>query len=344
MERRKGLVVFWALTVLAAFVVAYMVLSDHHPLRPRLNVKESVVDMGVVDPSDDSAPREVKFEITNVGKGRLRFTRIAAGCPCTNPVLDKSELRYGEEATLTVQANLPVWPGPWSDFIMLHSNDPANPITKLGVTAYIELQAVVIPDPIEITGLRTGERRIVELEILGPTVDDGFHVSEVRGSSESISLVRLSEPECMDKSGRKRWKADISVTSRNRRLWESEVNIFTSDRRDRCIVVPVFVQEKLDIDTKPRILALRRGEEGSAFQAYFEVVGAFGTALSEPAELECPEWLDVRPASDSDASGRLRFCVTAEAPTDGNMRSGEIRIVVKPGNRRINVPVLVFGE
>ena len=98
---------------------------------PRIEVSPEVMDLGIIDCLEPNLPERIKFEIRNRGTGVLNLTKITFACSCSDPLLDKDVLLPGEVAHLSSHIAVPNRIGEFQKQILIHTNDPTNPVKKI---------------------------------------------------------------------------------------------------------------------------------------------------------------------------------------------------------------------
>ncbi|MFM9945925.1 MAG: DUF1573 domain-containing protein, partial [Bacteroidia bacterium] len=71
------------------------------------------------------------FRITNKGKNDLVILSLKAQCHCTEPSIDKTVLKTGETATLTIKFDLVGHAGSVQKPVTIYTNDPKKPTVEV---------------------------------------------------------------------------------------------------------------------------------------------------------------------------------------------------------------------
>jgi len=75
------------------------------------------------------------FKITNKGKNNLKILAVKAQCSCTEPSINKTELKNGESAVLTIKFDMLGHAGSIQKIITIYTNDPSKPTVDIMVKA-----------------------------------------------------------------------------------------------------------------------------------------------------------------------------------------------------------------
>jgi len=106
---------------------------------PKAEVEVFEYDFGVIKGEDGVVKKD--FTIKNTGKGILVFGDITSSCGCTSGVLDKTEVKQGESAVLTVSfdPNFHAEPsGKFERVVFIPTNDPENEELEFTISVDIE--------------------------------------------------------------------------------------------------------------------------------------------------------------------------------------------------------------
>ena len=107
---------------------------------PKLSPDSASLDFDVrhiVAPnmSEDDASAEFSYTFRNVGSGTLRIRALRTTCSCASAVCDRTEVRPGETAVISVRYNPKGHPGKFERRIFLYTQEGNSPaaILKLSV-------------------------------------------------------------------------------------------------------------------------------------------------------------------------------------------------------------------
>jgi len=112
---------------------------------PSLSFRQIAWDFGAVD---EASVNKCKFIFENTGRGNLTITSIKPECGCTTVSMPKAVYQPGETGVIDATVDMRGRSGVVSTAIMVLSNDPQRPVTRLNlsatVTRLIELSKPVL--------------------------------------------------------------------------------------------------------------------------------------------------------------------------------------------------------
>lgn len=107
---------------------------------PAIALVESQIQLGTV-PVGGVVRKKLQF--ANHGWSPLIIEKMHMSCACTEVQLDKSQLAYGECATLTIVVKARGLVGPRVDEVVLMTNNPARPQVALSLRYHVGVESVV---------------------------------------------------------------------------------------------------------------------------------------------------------------------------------------------------------
>lgn len=140
MQNKTG--IFFILLVLLLFALPACKgkSSDKTQLGPRLTVKQSSFNLGVIKIGGDKI--SISTTIQNEGDVLLHITNLTTSCDCTTATLSATTLKPGGKATLEISYT-PEPPGKIQAgdilrTVSLFSNDPQNPEVIIFIEAILK--------------------------------------------------------------------------------------------------------------------------------------------------------------------------------------------------------------
>lgn len=101
---------------------------------PKAQFSSTKIDLGEIN---EGGKASGTITITNAGKRDLKIMKILTHCSCT-VVKDYPEvIRKGQSVNLTVQFDAIFKKGPQNKAITIFTNDPANPVTEIVISAIV---------------------------------------------------------------------------------------------------------------------------------------------------------------------------------------------------------------
>ena len=91
-------------------------------------------------------PLTATISLKNAGNQPLKISQVKPGCGCTTAPLDKSYLKPGEKANISVSLNTGKSSGDLVKGITIYSNDPNIPMKALTLRAFIMKPLQILPN------------------------------------------------------------------------------------------------------------------------------------------------------------------------------------------------------
>jgi hypothetical protein len=121
----------------------YATLEDYFPplspaemaKSPQLKLSASTVDLGRFSHSS-TVMKEVV--VTNTGKKDLSIRSLQGNCKCVSAKTDKVNLKAGDSSKIQILFTPEERKGTHQKALTIYSNDPANPVQRVTLTAYVE--------------------------------------------------------------------------------------------------------------------------------------------------------------------------------------------------------------
>jgi len=331
------------------FACTCWVLNDMYPVlfrsesQSHIFVRNPIVDLGVIRYPEK--PRRISFKIENIGNALLNIDKIHGGCPCLALNIDRSSLPPGQKARLSATVHVVPKQGKWHNTILVCSNDPKNPITRLEVTAHIEIACMVLPSPVLVNNLDYGEIREVEFEIIGPTNDDSFRVLGVSVTTDAIKIAEVKELTMIDHVRRKKWCVKMFVKSCGEISWQENLVISTSDPNTSGLGVLVKVSEIPFLRIVPSTVCLKYSIENPRQTTTVEIASNREGVPLKISEIKNPKWLKINNNTNSKHGHvQLLLSILPEFLPNQNAIVGEITAIVGQNEASVDIPVLVFTK
>jgi len=119
---------------------------DPNQPSPKMKFEKVTLDFGKVGPGTKSTG---EFKFTNAGDEVLKITKVGQCCGVVTK-LDKHEYTPGESGVLNITYNASVQIGKVIRQLVVHSNDKANPSTRLTIKAEIEAKIACEPNKMKL--------------------------------------------------------------------------------------------------------------------------------------------------------------------------------------------------
>ncbi|MHB9030263.1 MAG: DUF1573 domain-containing protein [Candidatus Latescibacterota bacterium] len=184
---------------------------------------------------DENSTLNHTFEFRNSGSDTLSVT-VRSTCSCTAALLSEKRIPPGGAGRIRMEFKTENRLGPTSQSIHVRSNDPANPMLTLTMTAVIRGSVKVVPERLWIDNLPAGGE--VTREIL--VVDSGDGSLAVEKVTVPGGMRAKTLPARKDKSGLRVIPVSLTITGdATAGGFEKTVSVRTNDSRRREIPVPV---------------------------------------------------------------------------------------------------------
>lgn len=109
--------------------------ADELAKGPQLRLQLAAIDLGRTLVNQ---PLKGELRIANTGKKELLIHALQPNCTCVDVHAEKMKLKGGEEMKLMISFNGQGRTGTHQKAITIYSNDPLQPVQRIGITAYIE--------------------------------------------------------------------------------------------------------------------------------------------------------------------------------------------------------------
>lgn len=110
---------------LTLLFISFLLYSNHLSSQPKLEVKNSKINFGVVKKGE--VIRNA-FEITNTGNSPLLLDDVEISCSCTTADFSKEPILPGQKTIVTVNFNTKTVYGRQDRVVLLLSNTPKGPV------------------------------------------------------------------------------------------------------------------------------------------------------------------------------------------------------------------------
>jgi hypothetical protein len=94
------------------------------------------VDLGVIK---NEEPIDCLFTIRNSGRAVLEIASVKTSCACTVVPFYQTSLKAGESTVMPVRMDVKDRQGKMKQYVLLTTNDPAQPQFPLRLTADVEI-------------------------------------------------------------------------------------------------------------------------------------------------------------------------------------------------------------
>jgi hypothetical protein len=170
--------------------------------KPRVFLKETSLDLGVLDPDDECSHI---FVVQNEGDAPLKITKAGTSCKCTISMLPAGDIPPGRGGPIEVESKNDAGDGPFSHTASFATNDPDKPIFELTIQGSVRKHIAANPPVISVSNLKRNEPVEMSAFFISEAWD-AFSLENVTSNIEGLSWeFKPAQPqqlrECQAKSG-----------------------------------------------------------------------------------------------------------------------------------------------
>lgn len=162
-------------TVLSALVLAAFAALAFAQTGPSLAVDEPVKDLGIVE--SGSTVRHT-FVLRNDGEEALRIRDVDPDCGCTVVDYDRV-IDPGTSGRITAAVDVSTFFGPIAKYLVVYTNDPANPEVSLAIKVEVRPQVQIHPGYVRFLTVVGEATEHTDQTLWASDIDD-FEVRRVR--------------------------------------------------------------------------------------------------------------------------------------------------------------------
>jgi hypothetical protein len=128
---------------------------------PDIQFDETICNFGTIG-QEEKLTHVFKFR--NVGGGELTIEKVRSSCSCAATLLSSQQIPPQGTGEIKVTFNSEGYVGKINKSIFVHSNDPAEPVVKLGIKAMVQPIAYIRPKQL-FFHVRKGETETKTLKV-----------------------------------------------------------------------------------------------------------------------------------------------------------------------------------
>ena len=141
---------------------------------PKVKVDKEEYDYGMMDSQSEG---HHDFKVTNVGEGTLTLEKGDKGCKCTEFSIEKTRLKPGESAKVTMKWLAKSVEGQLRNRVTVKTNDPDRPRVELTVTGTVRVAISTLPDEVDFTRVEAGKPATMAVRVVGH-LPEGFRIKK----------------------------------------------------------------------------------------------------------------------------------------------------------------------
>ncbi len=175
----------FVLSVLTVVMAAAPLLAQENTVKaPKMNIPERVKDFGVVP---QGKVLEANFQVVNEGSEVLEIKAVRPTCGCTVADFDR-QVAPGKAGMIRAKVDTKEFAGPITKSILVMTNDPDTPTTRLVVKADVQPYLEVLPRPLVRFNTIQGEEAVQKVTI----VSDRAQPYEVTKVDTSVPYLKAA--------------------------------------------------------------------------------------------------------------------------------------------------------
>jgi hypothetical protein len=219
---------------------------------PHIQFQEKIYDFGEIEPHN-----KVKhiFKFKNTGKGPLKITDIKAGCKCVAVTITSKETLPGGSGEIEATLDAGNYSGKISRTIIVHSNDPEEPIVRLKLQAFIKTEVIVSPQRLYFAKYEKAKPNIQKLYILeGKNVR--IKVIKAEATSKYVLITAPSQITYKDKKG---YLIEVGLSPDTPiGRFHANIKVHIDSKKQPVVNIPVNANVRGDIFIEPSALTLKK--------------------------------------------------------------------------------------
>jgi hypothetical protein len=302
---------------------------------PRLVVAAAHVDLG-----DCTGQLKVRheFRCTNQGGAPLELSVLRTSCGCTSVALNPPRLAPGASGVVTVESTAGE-PGPFTQEVILRTNDPSHGRFLLSLSGHANAAAVVLDRSAVVVSAWCGEPQRQTLRVYGPPDLTVLSAECEPALFEVVARERATPP------GRAvcTLEAIIDAARPTAAAREGTLTILTNQAATPRLTVPVYLLVRPSLETSPPDLFWGAVRPGGPYEKTVEVRHRLGRPFrvvgvsADRPEVTVGAQVELAP-------GRWSFTVRF-APTGRGLAQATVRVRTdRPGEEELRLPLTALVE
>jgi len=201
--------VWFVSLVVIALAVAPIAAQQGEVKAPKMSVPQHVKDFGIVP---QGKVLEANFQIVNEGTGTLEIKAVRPTCGCTVAEFDKT-VAPGKAGMVRAKVDTSEFKGPIAKSILVMTNDPDTPTTRLVVKAEVQPYVEVLPRPLVRFNAIRGENAVQKLTVVSER-NEPFEVTKVETNVPYLkaSFRKLGKDELIKGKFKDQYEVTLTLT------------------------------------------------------------------------------------------------------------------------------------
>jgi hypothetical protein len=153
--------------------------------QPKVHLSSTLANAGTMLPGSE---KHITVILKNTGDSVLKVTGLRSACPCYKPAASKKSLTPGEQADIRVHIKAAGMSGRIEKFVMVDTNDPITPTSRIKVTVNIPSIITATPTRISFGSIQLG--KAIDKELAVTTIAAGLRVQSTSSVIKVMSTTR----------------------------------------------------------------------------------------------------------------------------------------------------------
>ena len=326
------------LGAVAVAVLVAPVWAQDAAKAPKLVVPELVKDFGQVAQGEVI---ETNFTIQNEGSGTLQIKAVRPTCGCTVADYDK-EIPAGGSGKIHATVDTKAFRGPITKSILVYTNDPETPTTRLVIKAEVVPYVEVLPRPLVRFSATAGQPLDKKVTVVGREGQE-FEITGVESSVPYLtaSFRKLEGEELLEGRGPSQYEVMIHLgPDAPVGPVSAEVTVKTTHPKAASVPVRVFGVVRAQVQVTPAQLQFGAVDPADSPGRNVMVINNRSERKLEVKEatIDDPAFaVEVRPLAEG---RRYQVTVVVERDAKPGPHAATLTIVTDdPDHPRITVPV-----
>jgi len=153
--------------------------------QPKAHLSRTLVNAGTMPPGSE---KWVSISLKNIGAVVLKVTGLRSACPCYKPTVSRKTLAPGEQTDIRVHIKATGMSGRIEKFVMVDTNDPTTPTSRIKVIVNIPAIITATPTRISFGSIPLG--RSIERDLTVTTIAASLRVQSTSPAIKVTSTTK----------------------------------------------------------------------------------------------------------------------------------------------------------
>jgi len=153
--------------------------------RPIAHLSSTLLSAGTMLPGSE---KWVSATLKNIGNGVLRVTGLRSACPCYKPAVSGKTLAPGEQTDIRVHIKATGMSGRIEKFVMVDTNAPTTPTSRIKVS--VNIPAIITATPTRISFGCIQQGKAIDRELVVTTIAATLRVQSTSTAIKVLSTTK----------------------------------------------------------------------------------------------------------------------------------------------------------